>query len=67
MTDRQPSPTAHCRSDDLPFHIILRERERHKHDIAPNHTDGDAATPGNIVDVDDVYEGILKKKSHRLH
>lgn len=47
--DKHCSPTADCRSDDLPFHITLQGCEGHKHDIAPNHTDGEADTD---VDVD---------------
>lgn len=38
--DRHSSPTADCRSDNLPFHITPHRWVRHKHDIAPNHTDG---------------------------
>ena len=59
--DRHSSPTAYCRSDDLPFHITLHSWVRHKHDIAPNHTDGEADRPTDM-DVDDVYI----KKSHNL-
>lgn len=35
----------------------------HKHDIAPNHTDGEADRPTDM-DVDDAYK--KKKKSHDL-
>lgn len=37
---------------------------RHKHDIAPNHTDGEPDRPTDM-DVDDVYNNN-KKKTHDL-
>lgn len=49
--DRYSSPTAECRSDDLPFHITLQRWVGHKNKIAPNHADGEADRPTDM-DVD---------------